>query len=285
MDDLSAPGPSVLKLRSKTLDLSSPKIMGILNTTPDSFSDGGEFNTVDSAMEQVARMVSEGASIIDVGGESARPGAEAVAEEEELSRVIPVLKKAIPGFPDTFFSVDTTKYAVAEQALDLGVHIVNDVSGLQKEPRLAGLCARHEAGYIMMHSQGNPNTMQDDPDYDDVVDDISSFFREQLKKCREVGLDTVILDPGIGFGKNQQHNLDILKNLDKFHDLGYPLMVGASRKSMIGRMLNDRPVDGRLIGSVLVHYHAMLKGAKIIRAHDVKEASDSILVYNALVRG
>jgi len=256
--------------------------MGILNATPDSFADGGEYNNIDSALGRIGLMVSQGAAIIDVGGESTRPGSDPVTEDEELQRVLPVLEKALSRFPDTIFSIDTTKYRVAQEALKLGVHLVNDVSGLQKEPRFAELCVRHNAGYILMHSQGNPKTMQEDPEYDEVVEDIKSFFRQQVAKAKEAGLEKIILDPGIGFGKAQQHNISILKRLREFVDLGYPLLVGASRKSMIGRILEDREVDDRVTGTVAVHYHAMTHGAKIIRVHDVKEANDSILVYNEL---
>lgn len=256
--------------------------MGVLNVTPDSFSDGGKFNETDAALTHIEQMIARGAKIIDVGGESTRPGSDPVTEEEELARVIPILEKAVAEFNETFFSIDTTKYRVAEETLKQGVHLVNDISGLQQEPRLADLCAQYNAGYILMHSQGNPKTMQDDPYYDDVVEDIHTFFRQQLELAHSRGLETIILDPGIGFGKTQEHNLRLLRNLDRFLDLGYPLMVGVSRKSMVGKLLNDRPVDDRLAGTIAIHYHSMMKGAKIIRVHDVKEASDSVLVYNTL---
>ena len=271
-----------LSVRDKNLDLSSPKIMGILNATPDSFSDGGDFNEIESALGRIGLMVSQGASIIDIGGESTRPGSEPVTEEEELDRVLPILEKAISKFPDTLFSIDTTKYRVAEEALKLGTHFVNDISGLQKEPRFVDLCVQYQAGYVMMHSQGNPKTMQEDPTYENVFRDIYQFFERQLQTCREKGLESVVIDPGIGFGKTQDHNLKLLANLDQFKQLGYPILVGASRKSMIGTILNDRPVDERVTGTVAVHYHAMMQGANIIRVHDVKEASDSVLVYNAI---
>lgn len=282
MPDAANENQSQLFVRDKAINLSSPKIMGVLNATPDSFSDGGEFNEVESALGQIGLMISQGAAIIDVGGESTRPGSEAVSEQQELDRVIPIFKEAVSQFPDTLFSVDTTKYTVAQKALELGVHFVNDISGLQKEPRLAQLCAKHNAGYIMMHSQGNPKTMQDNPEYNDVVEDLRSFFKEKIAAAREAGVKSIVLDPGIGFGKTQPHNIKILQNLKSFKNMRYPLLVGASRKSMIGRMLNDRPVADRLIGTVVVHYQAILNGANIIRVHDVKEAYDSILVYNAL---
>ena len=271
-----------LQVRDRELNLASPKIMGILNATPDSFSDGGEFNSLESALGHIGLMVSQGADIIDVGGESTRPGSDPVSEQEELDRVLPILEKAIPEFPDTLFSIDTTKYTIAAEALAAGAHIVNDISGLQREPRFAALCAKHNAGYVLMHSQGNPKTMQDDPEYDDVVVDIKSFFKEQVELAKKAGLESIIIDPGIGFGKTQQHNITILKNLHAFQDLGRPLLVGASRKAMIGKLLNERSANDRLTGTIAVHYHAMLNGAKIIRVHDVKEAHDSILVYKAL---
>ncbi len=269
-------------VRDKTLDLSSPCIMGILNATPDSFSDGGAFNEVESALGRIGLMVSQGASVIDIGGESTRPGSEPVIEEEELRRVLPILEKAIPKFPGTLFSIDTTKYRVAEEALKLGAHFVNDISGLQKEPRFVDLCLQYNAGYIMMHSQGNPKTMQEDPTYDDVVQDVYDFFEQQLNYVHEQGLDKVIIDPGIGFGKTLDHNLKLLANLEKFTQLGQPILIGASRKSMLGAILNDRPVDERVTGTVAAHYHAMMQGANIIRVHDVKEAHDSLLVYKAI---
>jgi dihydropteroate synthase len=276
------PHKNALSIRDKTLDLSSPKIMGILNATPDSFSDGGNFNEVDAALGRIGLMISQGAHIIDVGGESTRPGSEPVTEQEELDRVLPILEKAITQFPDTFFSIDTTKYRVAEESLNLGTHLVNDVSGLQKEPRFVDLCVQHNAGYVMMHSQGNPQTMQKDPSYDDVIADIKKFLKARIDPAKEKGLKNIIIDPGIGFGKTLEHNLKLIAHLEKFQDLGCPLLIGASRKSMIGQILNDRPVDDRLTGTIAVHYHAMLNGANIIRVHDVKEAHDSLQVYNAI---
>lgn len=275
-------GPQQVQIRDKILDLSTPKIMGVLNVTPDSFSDGGLFNDPDSALGHIGLMVEQGASIIDVGGESTRPGSDPVTDEEELSRVIPILERAVPEFPETIFSIDTTKYRVAKEALGLNVQIVNDISGLQKEPRLAGLCAEYGAGYILMHSRGDPKTMQEDPVYENVVEDIIDFFEKQSALARGEGVTNIILDPGIGFGKTLEHNLKILSHLDKFTDLRYPLMIGASRKSMLGKLLNEKEVNERLTATIAVHYHAMMKGAKIIRVHDVKAANDSILVYNAI---
>jgi len=268
-----------LKLRNKTLDLGRPAVMGILNTTPDSFSDGGQFITQKKGIYRIEEMIGQGAVIIDVGGESTRPGAEPVSAETEAERVIPVLEEAIPSFPNTFFSVDTTKYSVARLALDAGAHIVNDVSGLRMEPRLAELCAEYRAGYILMHSVKDPKTMQENPSYENVVDDILQFFDHQIKKLIDKGVRSMIVDPGIGFGKTTEHNLRIIKELKKFSTLGYPVMLGASRKSMIGNVLKNRPVDGRLAGTIAAHYHGVINGANMLRVHDVIAAADSVEIF------
>lgn len=256
--------------------------MGILNATPDSFSDGGKYTDVNRAMDRIHIMLKNGADIIDVGGESTRPGADPVSIQQEIDRVMPVLEKAIPVFKKAVFSIDTTKFEVAQKALEAGARIVNDVSGLQKEPRLADLCAEFNATYVLMHTLGDPKTMQQNPEYEDVVEDVTAFFEKQLTEAKKRGVQKIILDPGIGFGKKLDHNLKLIAHLDKFQKFGFPILVGASRKSMIGKILNDRPTDERVTGTVALHYHALLKGAKILRVHDVKEASDSIRIFNAV---
>lgn len=256
--------------------------MGILNSTPDSFNDGGKYNVVSSALDRISIMLKEGASIIDVGGESTRPNAEPVSEEEELLRVIPILKKAVPMFKDAVFSIDTTKYEVAKQALELGVHFVNDVSGLEKDPQLADLCAKHNATYILMHSQGNPQTMQKKPTYGNVMVEVHEFFEQKIEILKSKGVEKIIIDPGIGFGKKLEHNLSLIAHLDNFKKIGFPVLVGASRKSMIGQILDNRPTEDRLAGTLAVHYHSLLQGADILRVHDIKEASDSIRIFNAI---
>lgn len=271
-----------LTLRGQHLSLARPVVMGILNTTPDSFSDGGRYTSLRQATDRIAEMIEQGATIIDIGGESTRPGADPVPAQQELNRTLPVLEEAIPLFPDTLFSIDTTKYEVAKAALQAGAHIVNDVSGLRAEPRLARLCADYEAGYVLMHSQGDPKTMQVNPEYDDVVSDIHNFFSEKRVILNETGVKSIMIDPGIGFGKTLQHNLEIIAGLKKFSTLGYPLLIGASRKSMIGRLLNNRPAEGRLAGTIAVHYHSLCNGAKILRVHDVQEAADAIDIFTAI---
>ncbi|PWN05589.1 dihydropteroate synthase [Rhodohalobacter mucosus] len=258
--------------------------MGILNATPDSFSDGGEYLNINRATDRIGRMLEEGADIIDVGGESTRPGSDPVSLQEEMDRVLPILEKAIPMYSDALFSIDTTKYEVAKAALDTGTHIVNDVSGLRKEPRFSSLCAESGAGYVLMHSSAAPKTMQLNPEYknDDVTGELIRFFEEGIHTLESDGNDAIIIDPGIGFGKTLAHNCTIVAELQKFSKFGYPVLMGASRKSMIGGLLNDRPVDGRLAGTLAVHYHSLMNGANILRVHDVQEAADSISVFTAL---
>lgn len=256
--------------------------MGILNATPDSFSDGGKYTDLSRAMDRIHLMLKNGAEIIDVGGESTRPGADPVSVQQEMDRVMPLLEKAIPVFKKAVFSIDTTKFEVAQRALEAGAKIVNDVSGLQREPGLVDLCAKYDAAYVLMHTQGDPKTMQENPEYNDVVEDVITFFEQQLAEVKKRGAHKIILDPGIGFGKTTEHNLKLIAHLDKFRKFDLPILIGASRKSMIGKILNGRPTDDRLTGTVAIHYHALTKGANILRVHDVKEASDSIRIFNAV---
>jgi len=271
-----------LTAKGKVLDLSTPKVMGILNVTPDSFSDGGEYNNLQAALDRIGEMADQGAAIIDVGGESTRPGSDPVTPEQEAQRVLPVLEESLSRFPDLFFSVDTTKFEVARPALELGAHIINDVSGLQKEPRFAELCAKFDAAYVLMHTQGDPKTMQVNPQYKDAVNDILLYLQKKIKVLENAGVKGIVVDPGIGFGKKLEHNLQIISKLHKFTKFGYPVMMGASRKSMLGEILKDRPADGRLAGTIAVHYHSLINGARIIRVHDVQEAWDSIQVFDAI---
>ncbi len=259
---------------------SHPRVMGILNCTPDSFSDGGRFNSIDRAITRLDTMVAEGATMIDVGGESTRPGSDPVSVDDELNRVIPVLEIALKKFPDIYFSIDTTKYEVAEAALDLGVDFINDVSGLRKEPRFVQLCSDYDAGIIIMHSVGDPKTMQLDPNYSDVVTEVRDFLRSKVDLCKDAGIRNIIIDPGFGFGKSLDHNLELLRALNLIDYV--PVLVGISRKSMLGQLLNGRNTDGRLAATISAHFFALLQGAKILRVHDVQEAVDSVKVFEAL---
>lgn len=271
-----------LSCRDKKLDLSTPVVMGILNTTPDSFSDGGQYNSEDAALNRISEMADQGAAIIDIGGESTRPGSDPVTVDEEISRTISILERATETHPGILFSIDTTKYEVARKALSAGVQIINDVSGLKKEPRFAELCADTGAAYVCMHSQGNPKTMQNDPVYDNVVADVISKLMKTKSELHQKGVDNIVMDPGIGFGKTTEQNLRLIGNLSHFLQLNCPILVGASRKSMIGKLLNNRPVDGRLAGTIALHYHCLMQGAQILRVHDVQEAADSIQIFKAV---
>jgi dihydropteroate synthase len=268
------------KVPGWVVDYSHPRVMGILNCTPDSFSDGGRFNSIDLAITRLDTMVAEGATMIDVGGESTRPGSDPVSVDDELNRVIPVLEIALKKFPDIYFSIDTTKYEVAEAALDLGVDFINDVSGLRKEPRFVQLCSDYDAGIIIMHSVGDPKTMQLDPNYSDVVTEVRDFLRSKVDLCKDAGIRNIIIDPGFGFGKSLDHNLELLRALNLMDYV--PVLVGISRKSMLGQLLNGRNTDGRLAATISAHFFALLQGAKILRVHDVQEAVDSVKVFEAL---
>lgn len=273
-----------LVFKGQTLSVSTPIIMGILNLTPDSFSDGGSFSSVQSAVNHAEQMICDGATILDLGGESTRPGAETISFEEEKQRVIPVLRELVKKFPETFFSIDTTKYEIAKMAFDEGAHILNDISGLQNDMRFVDLCETYETGLVIMHSKGNPKIMQQNPVYADVMEEIKEFFFYSLQATSSRLLERTIIDPGFGFGKTTEHNLIIANRLAELNHFGSPLMVGASRKSSIGKILGDKPVGERLIGTVAFHYDNLVKGAKILRVHDVKPAFESILVYNAITK-
>ncbi|MEX9368498.1 dihydropteroate synthase [Providencia vermicola] len=261
-----------MKIRAKgcELDLSAPKVMGILNVTPDSFSDGGTHNRYHDALEHAAKMVNEGASIIDIGGESTRPGAADVSINEELDRVIPIVEAIAKRF-DVWISVDTSKAEVMSEAAKAGMHLINDIRSLHEEGSLE-VAAQSGLPVCIMHMQGQPRTMQDAPNYENVVREVKEYFNTEIERCVAAGIDRqqIILDPGFGFGKNLQHNYQLLANLDQFHDFGLPLLAGMSRKSMIGNLLNVPPQE-RLVGSVACATIAAMKGAQIIRVHDVKE--------------
>jgi dihydropteroate synthase len=272
-----------IELRDTILNLERPVVMGILNLTPDSFYDGGKFSETNRAVDRIGSMIADGAAIIDIGGESTRPGSEPVSEEIEINRVIPIFEKAVPVFRDTIFSVDTTKYEVAKMALEAGAHIVNDVSGLRKEPEIANLCGQYHAGYVLMHSIGDPKTMQNNPVYKNLITEIETFFINSISKLKEAGVKSIFLDPGFGFGKTLVHNLKLVKEMQSFLKFGYPVMAGASRKSMIGTILDGRIADDRLAGTIALHYHCMMNGARLLRVHDVKEAADSIKIFDAVM--
>lgn len=258
--------------------------MGILNVTPDSFSDGGRFMDFGVAVEHACRMAEAGADIIDVGGESSRPGSERVPLEEEIRRVIPVIGE-LAGRVECPISVDTMKAEVARQAVEAGASIVNDISAGRWDPEMLSVVAESGAGMVLMHMQGEPRTMQQNPQYKDVVAEVVEFLAGRMAECEKAGIDPVRLavDPGIGFGKTLEHNLQLLAALPRLRELGRPVVVGASRKSMIG-MLTGREVNERLAGSLAVAAYALMRGAHVLRVHDVAQTRDVISVIAALKR-
>ena len=269
--------------RDSHLDLSFPHVMGILNVTPDSFSDGGKHNALVDALTHTNEMVNAGATIIDVGGESTRPGADEVSVEEELERVIPVIDAIAQRF-EVWISVDTSKADVIREAARVGAHIINDVRSLS-EPGALEAAASTGLPVCLMHMQGEPRTMQQAPVYENILSEVDTYFAQQIARCEAAGIkkERLILDPGFGFGKNLSHNYELLAHLGDFHNFGLPLLVGMSRKSMIGQLLNVGPSQ-RLTGSLSCAVIAAMQGAQIIRAHDVKETAEAMRVVEATRR-
>ncbi len=266
--------------RDRYLDLSTPQVMGILNVTPDSFSDGGQHNTLDNAVNRALTMLDQGATIIDVGGESTRPGADDVAEQEELQRVVPVIN-AIRERSDCVISIDTSKAGVMTAAVQAGADIINDVRALQ-EPGALSAAASAQVPVCIMHMRGQPRSMQNAPDYHDVTKEVGTFLQERARQCIEAGISktNIIIDPGFGFGKSLQHNYQLLSELEQLQRLGYPVLTGLSRKSMFGKLLN-RDADQRLSASLAGALICMQKGARIVRVHDVQETTDIVKVFQA----
>jgi dihydropteroate synthase len=263
----------IIQFKKTKMDFSSrTHIMGILNVTPDSFSDGGKFFKLDDAVKQGIKMAEEGADIIDVGGESTRPGSNPLTVEEELSRVIPVIE-ALSKEVDIPISIDTYKARVAKEALDAGAQMMNDISALRVDPEMKKVAAEYDVPIVLMHIKGTPKNMQENPYYEDVIGEITEYLQDSIKIATDAGVDAgkIIIDPGIGFGKRLEDNLNILKNLKKFSILGCPILIGCSRKSFIGKIL-DLSVEERLVGSLAALAVAVMNGANIVRVHDVKES-------------
>ncbi len=272
---------SIYKFGAVEYDLKSrTHIMGVLNVTPDSFSDGGKFYDTQSAVDRGLEMIEQGADFIDVGGESTRPGAESVPASEELKRVLPVIEKLVNS-TKTPISIDTYKSVVAERALEAGAVIVNDISGSHMDPRISGVAASYNASVILMHIKGIPGTMQTDPVYDNLIEEICSYIDEGIRVAKSNGIKQIIIDPGIGFGKTVEHNLQILKNLRMFERFEYPILIGPSRKSFIGKIL-DLPINQRLEGTAAASAVAIMNRANILRVHDVKEIKRVSQIVDAI---
>lgn len=276
----------IWQIGDRAIDLSKHAlIMGVLNVTPDSFSDGGEFFIAEKAVEHGARMASEGAQIIDVGGESARPGAQPVSVEEELARVLPVIAKLRERIAEAFISIDTTKAVVARAALDAGASIINDVSGGRADPQMMKLAAEKKSAFIIMHMQGTPQTMQANPHYADVVAEVTDFFRQQYASALECGIDSMAIafDPGIGFGKTVEHNLQLLSSLPRIRVHDRPIVVGVSRKSSLGKMIGSTEMSDRLAPTIAFTALLRERGANVLRVHDVKENAAALSATERLL--
>jgi dihydropteroate synthase len=263
-----------------------PVLFGILNVTPDSFSDGGQFFDAEAAVARALTMLDEGADVIDVGGESTRPGSDPVSPEEESRRVIPVIRSILAARPETTISVDTYRSATAEAALEAGARVINDVTALRGDPRMASVVAEAGCPVVLMHMLGEPKTMQDDPHYEDVVDEVRSFLAGRAEHAVKAGVEpeNIILDPGIGFGKTLAHNLTLLKHLDALVDLGYPVLVGASRKRFLGKLTGNGAAGERVFGTVATTVLAYERGVSLFRVHDVRANRDALAVARAIIR-
>ena len=270
-----------INCNGKLVDLSSAKIMGILNITPDSFFDGGKYNVPSHIISQVEKMLNEGATFIDVGAYSSRPGAKHISEEEELNRILPVIQLLAKEFSDIIISVDTFRSKIAEHCIDNGASLVNDISAGSMDSNMFITIAKLQVPYIIMHMQGTPQNMQSNPTYDDIVNEVLFYFSKKIVELRDLGVNDIITDVGFGFGKTLEHNYHLLKNLSLFKNLEVPILAGVSRKSMLFQPLNISPKEA-LNATTSANTIALLKGANILRVHDVKEAMQAIKVVELL---
>ena len=270
-----------INCKGELIDLLQPKVMGILNITPDSFYDGGFYNSEKKIIAQVKKMINDGASIIDIGGYSSRPGAEDISVETELSRVLTVIKAIKHKFPETLISIDTFRSEVAKKAVKAGADIINDISGGSLDKKMFNTVSELNVPYIIMHMKGNPRNMIKKTKYEDVLKEIIRYFSKKIHLATKAGIKDIIIDPGFGFAKNVEQNFNILNNLDYLKYLDKPILIGVSRKSMIYKTLEVTPKDA-LNGSTVLHTISLLKGAKIIRTHDVKEANEAIKLVSQL---
>lgn len=269
---------STINCKGTLIDLSKPKVMGIVNVTPDSFFDGGKLTNSDEIVGQVEKMLNDGATFIDLGGYSSKPGAEFVSEEEELNRVVPIVKLLVEKFPDILLSIDTFRSEVAKQAVENGAAIINDISAGLLDEKMLETVAKLQVPYIMMHMKGTPQTMQSLANYDDLLKEMNFYFSERIAKARNLGLNDIIIDPGFGFAKTIEHNYELLQNLELLQFQELPILAGISRKSMIYRTLDSKP-ENALNGTTFLHAFCLQKGANILRVHDVKEAVECVNLY------
>lgn len=270
-----------INCNGKLIDISSPKVMGILNITPDSFYDGGKFMNHSSIISQVEKMLSEGATFIDIGAYSSRPGAKHISEQKELDRIVPIVELLIKEFSNILISIDTFRSHIAEQCIDKGACIINDISAGNMDQNMFSTIAKLQVPYIIMHMQGTPENMQENPVYDNIVKETLFYFSKKIATLRNLGVNDIITDVGFGFGKTLEHNYELLNNLELFEHLSTPNLVGISRKSMLYKPLNIQPEDA-LNTTTAANTIALLKGANILRVHDVKEAAEAIKIVELL---
>lgn len=271
-----------INCKGNLIDLGKPKVMGILNVTPDSFFDGGQFKDEKSVITQVEKMLREGASFIDVGAYSSRPGADVVSEDLELKRILPILTLLIKEFPDILLSIDTYRSKVADECIRAGAALINDISAGKLDDKMFSTIAEHKVPYIMMHMKGDPQTMQSQTNYKNLIVEMNYYFSERVEAARAKNIYDIIIDPGFGFSKTTEQNFEILKNLDLFQILNLPILVGLSRKSMIYKTLGTNAKNA-LNGTTALHSHALSKGANILRVHDVKEVMECIKLTENLM--
>ena len=267
--------------KGQLIDLVSPKVMGILNVTPNSFFDGGKFKTESLILSQVEKMLSDGATFIDIGAYSSKPSAEFVSEKEELQRIVPIVQLILEKFPETLISIDTFRSEVAKACLENGAAIINDISAGNLDDKMLEIIAKYNVPYIMMHMRGTPQTMQTMTNYDNIVKEMLFYFSERVLKARSYGINDLVIDPGFGFAKTVEQNYEVLQKLGLFEILELPLLVGFSRKSMIYKILNSNAQEA-LNGTTALNTIALTKGAKILRVHDVKEAIECVTLFNKL---
>lgn len=266
-----------INCKGQLIDLSTPKVMGILNITPDSFFDGGKYGKLDDILSHTEKMISEGATFIDIGAYSSRPGAKHISEEEELKRIIPVVEAIHKSFPEALISIDTFRSEVARACIEKGAHIINDISAGKMDSGMFSTIAELQVPYIIMHMKGTPQTMQLNPTYENITTEVMKYFAEKIFELRKLGVNDIITDVGFGFGKTIDHNYQLLANLELFKSLGVPTLVGVSRKSMIYKLFEGSAKDA-LNGTTAVNTIALMKGANILRVHDVKEALEAIKI-------
>ncbi|MCC9074108.1 dihydropteroate synthase [Flavobacterium sp. F-65] len=271
----------LINCKGQLIDLSVPKVMGILNVTPNSFFDGGKYDSDQAILTQVEKMLSDGATFIDLGAYSSKPSAEFVSEQEELDRIVPVVQLILEHFPDVLLSIDTFRSEVAKACIENGAAIINDISGGNLDDKMFEVIAQYNVPYILMHMRGTPQTMQSLTDYDDIVKEMLFYFSEKVAQARNLGINDVILDPGFGFSKTLDQNYEVLQKMELFNVLELPVLAGFSRKSMIYKELNTSQQEA-LNGTTVLNTISLTKGAKILRVHDVKEAMECVVLYNKI---